>query len=204
MELGKSKKSYHKGILPVTVAGIGWLLKAQGHFNGKIVESVEIYGRLVDVNQLSFRLEIALQDHTGRIAGVLYSTEPGVYYGMNQSVVLVQDHYYRVIGVLRFEEVSASLVVTKLENVFKRTDINEFLTRVLIALIDTGRYDLKKKITDVIRKDSYGDGHGITAYEIEKILLYKFNVNDIEENLYELIVQGLIKYGKDWDHYYIN
>lgn len=200
MENLKSKNSFNEGCFPCTIHQL-IKLKNDGTFNGKLIKQVELNARFLEQRKNSFTLECTFEDITGRIVGVFYYLkESDKYYGITDKTELKLNKYYSIFGILRIVDEDVVVIVNKIEIIEERLKIEEFLTRVMVCLIKSNQVDPRQEIILMFRNEGWKKPEGLN---LEDFLLGVPSVNKeiIEENLYQLTVQGIICYGKDWDHY---
>lgn len=205
--------------LPCTLAMLSQIAKTDDEsfkFCDKSVEIVHTMARISKINESALRYEFELCDNFGTFTAVVYKKgdeRPSVF----RDYFPYEQDWVSVIGTLRKFHDSVSIVMTTIEKITKRTELDSFCTRVVWAHISNNRPSLNSRqqaplkiqenpetlIMQAIRRaNPGGNPKGTNKNQILQYLDSK--LGDIQPLLDRMMESGVLSDGTSWGSYVIN
>lgn len=97
------------------------------------VETVEIYARTISEKPTALRLELELQDLNTTFTVCIFKKQAENPSKLLKTYSYIENGYVRIIANLRKGPDQFTLVISLIENVESRTQINEFYSRLLLT-----------------------------------------------------------------------
>lgn len=198
-----------QGIMPCTIGMLNRIVRGESenfNYGGQGVDMVEVVARVIEFKETALRYEFKLQDHTGTFSAMLYSGTKAEQ--IMQKYVYEPQGYVHIVGNIRKFADASSIVIINMENIKSAVKLDMLRAKVLWAHSKlnsskkTEAKNLEKDIVESIRRiNAVNDPSGI---HIDNIMIGINNTadkRDVEAALQEMLINGELIQGSDWDHY---
>jgi hypothetical protein len=175
-------------------------------FNNSPIDSIEILAKVQEMRETSLRYEFFLVDFTGSLTAFAYKKTTTGKQKMFKEYEFLDNSYALIHGNMRKAQDSFQVFISSIRNVKSRSEIDEFLSRVVLGFIKTHRPVIEKPSSNeeiVLKgmKTAAFNSKGYTAAQVKDFLNSKISIIQIEEALNELLFQGFLKAGQDFNHF---
>ena len=192
--------TYTEVCVPLLAKHFDLLCKTGFMFNEERLKQVSFCGKYQGIEKESFSAKIFVRDHTGTVSILSYFLS-----NSQKSTCIVPDLqpgcYIKVFCLTRVEESRVSLILKHFVLISERTEINEFLSEVLIHQLKPCGFKLKEMISKCL---SNAASEGFSAFEIQRQLLNYYSLYHVEKALLELIEEGMVDMGENFNKYVLN
>ena len=174
-------------------------------FQNKSIGLIEIIAKISEMREISQKYEFSLIDPTGKYKAIAYRNanklKPSCFYNFS----LTENGYVHIFGTIRKAEDTA-FIINFIQNIKERTIVDEFLSRVFLSYLKIHKPSLslsahhEKILTLALRKAGFNQ-KGYTSIEIRNMINGELSMPQIEDLLNEMLINGKLKNGADWNHY---
>ena len=189
--------TYTDVCVPLLAKHFDLLCRAGFMFNEERLKQVSFCGKYQGIEKESFSAKVLVKDHTGIVSILSYFLSNS----QKSSCVVPEMQpgcYVKVFCLTRVEETKVSLILKHLMLINERTEINEFLSEVLIHQLKPCGVKLKEAVTKSL---SNAPPEGLSANEIQGQLCNYYSLYHIEKVLLELTEEGLVGMGENFNKY---
>ncbi|CAG9311889.1 unnamed protein product [Blepharisma stoltei] len=197
--------------LPCTLSMLTQISKSEDEtfkWYDRSLDTIETVGWISEIQETALRFEFKLKDSFGEFSAVIYKKgdeKPSIM----RDEDFKEGEYVHITGNLRKFHDNVSVVLTSIEKLDKRTQVDEFLARVVWAHIKLNQPPVQKiqvNVDDIIlqaiQKANPGKNpRGVTDKQIKDQLDAK--IDNLPDHLQRMLSSGIIEEGKGWGCYSI-
>ena len=189
-------------IMPCTISMISKLgTNFDMNFYGIPVDTIETVGKTVSLKESALRYELELSDGLSQYSGYIYKKT-----GVNtlKNFFFIENSYVRIVGSFTKSQESTNFLIIFIENIENRSQVNDFLTRVLVCYYKATQ-PLKNISSSIIKAiqsiQPSSNGNGATLFQIKDFLSNKYSLTTIEQNCARMLKENSLIKGKNLNSY---
>ena len=197
-------------IYPVTLKTLKAIHQVEDSYiiYSKPSDTVEIVARLVLETRTPSKIDLIVQDHTGSATIIFYKkpSEESEPRSMRH-FTFEPNSYVKIFAQLKKVQGELALIGQSIENIRTRSDVNEFLTRILVSAMksDSKHDSITMEIMKAIQSlDPSNSSKGVTISQIHSALSFKYSSKHLEDVCTKLQSENILSIGQNWNHYRVN
>ena len=197
-------------VTPCTISMLNKLITETNefYFKDQPIELIELLAKVREMRETALRYEFTLYDCTGTYTAYSYKNVNKNKSNAIAAYEFVDNAYALIYGSMRFAQDNASLMITRIQNIKERSVVDEFLSRVVLGYVKTHKPVITSPennevvVYKTISKAGFNQ-KGFTSQDVKQMLNGQLTLAQVEEALSELLMNGKLKNGFDWNHYMI-
>jgi hypothetical protein len=197
-------------ITPLTLSMINCLStdSEEIKYQNRPIDLIETTAKVLEMRESALRYEFSLIDPTGTITAFAYKKTNTSKEKLFRDFQLITNEYALIIGTMRKSQEISSFIVLYIQNLTERNVVDDFMARVIVAYIKNYKPVIKScKYQEIIMQALMKTGFnpkGYTSNDIKNLIGGKVTLAKVEDLLNEMLLDGKLKNGADWNHYLIN